>query len=132
MTKSLGFDWSTSSVPVVPGFVTKRDMQRMRGEIPLDPDQLESVFDTLDVDGNGYLTLEEFTEGFNEFLGLEQELLAKQRQQESPELIEEQVNYDDQHEIGNVITFVSPISERSKAECFHNFSRTKNECQWCD
>ena len=108
MTKSLGFDWSTSSVPVVPGFVTKRDMQRMRGEIPLDPDQLESVFDTLDVDGNGYLTLEEFTEGFNEFLGLEQELLAKQREQESPELIEEQVNYDDQHEIGNDIMLTRP------------------------
>ena len=53
------------------GFVTKRDMQRMRAELPLDPDQLEAVFDGLDRDGNGYLTLEEFTEGFGQYLGLE-------------------------------------------------------------
>ncbi len=47
------------------GFVTKRDMQRMRKEFPLEPEQLESVFDTLDDDHNGYLTLEEFTEGWD-------------------------------------------------------------------
>ncbi len=43
----------------------------MRSEIPLDPDQLEAVFDRLDTDGNGYLTLEEFADGFGEYLGLE-------------------------------------------------------------
>ena len=55
------------------GFVTKRDMQRMRSELPdLDPEQIEAVFETLDGDSNGYLTLEEFTEGFGAFLGLDQ------------------------------------------------------------
>ncbi|XP_064600341.1 EF-hand calcium-binding domain-containing protein 4B-like isoform X2 [Liolophura sinensis] len=52
------------------GFITKRDMQRLQQELPLQPEQLEAVFDALDDDKNGYLTLEEFTEGFGSFLGL--------------------------------------------------------------
>uniref|UniRef100_A0A672GU40 Ras and EF-hand domain-containing protein homolog n=1 Tax=Salarias fasciatus TaxID=181472 RepID=A0A672GU40_SALFA len=43
-------------------------MQRLNGEIPLSADELENVFDTLDSDGNGYLTLDEFSSGFSEFL----------------------------------------------------------------
>ncbi|XP_041114045.1 EF-hand calcium-binding domain-containing protein 4B-like isoform X2 [Polyodon spathula] len=50
------------------GFITRRDMQRLHGELPLSADELENVFDMLDADGNGYLTLEEFTTGFSEFL----------------------------------------------------------------
>lgn len=38
--------------------------QRMRSEIPLSPEQLESVFDSLDVEGNGFLTIEQFLSGF--------------------------------------------------------------------
>ncbi|XP_064785645.1 EF-hand calcium-binding domain-containing protein 4B-like isoform X2 [Oncorhynchus masou masou] len=50
------------------GFITRRDMQRLHGELPLSAEELEKVFDTLDSDGNGYLTLEEFSLGFSEFL----------------------------------------------------------------
>ena len=43
------------------GFITKRDMLRCLrdGLLEFDPEQLEDVFDTLDVDRNGYLTLNE-------------------------------------------------------------------------
>ncbi|XP_026143009.1 ras and EF-hand domain-containing protein homolog isoform X2 [Carassius auratus] len=50
------------------GFITRRDMQRLNGELPLCAEELENVFDTLDADGNGYLTLEEFSSGFSEFM----------------------------------------------------------------
>uniref|UniRef100_A0A8C9VHK6 Calcium release activated channel regulator 2A n=1 Tax=Scleropages formosus TaxID=113540 RepID=A0A8C9VHK6_SCLFO len=46
------------------GFVARRDMQRLNGELPLTPEELENVFDSLDADGNGFLTLEEFSSGF--------------------------------------------------------------------
>ncbi|KAG1651576.1 EF-hand calcium-binding domain-containing protein 4A [Nymphon striatum] len=52
----------------VKGFITKRDMQRLRQDFPLTPEQLEDVFDKLDEDHNGYLTLKEFTEGFGNSL----------------------------------------------------------------
>ena len=39
-------------------------MQRLQTELPLSAQQLEDVFDSLDDDKNGYLTLEEFTGGF--------------------------------------------------------------------
>ncbi|XP_075458382.1 EF-hand calcium-binding domain-containing protein 4B [Ascaphus truei] len=50
------------------GFITRRDMQRLHGELSLSLDELEKVFDTLDADGNSYLTLEEFSTGFSQFL----------------------------------------------------------------
>ncbi|XP_037624501.1 ras and EF-hand domain-containing protein homolog isoform X1 [Sebastes umbrosus] len=50
------------------GFINRRDMQRLNAELPLSAEEMENVFDTLDSDGNGYLTLEEFSSGFSEFL----------------------------------------------------------------
>lgn len=41
--------------------------QRLNGELPLSADELENVFDSLDSDGNGFLTLEEFSSGFSKF-----------------------------------------------------------------
>jgi hypothetical protein len=36
----------------------------MQHEMMLEPEQLELVFDSLDADGNGYLTFDEFIQGF--------------------------------------------------------------------
>ncbi|CAL8261720.1 unnamed protein product [Merluccius merluccius] len=49
------------------GFITKRDMQRLEGELPLSLEQLEDVFDSLDRQSNGFLTPLEFNEGLGEF-----------------------------------------------------------------
>lgn len=43
------------------GFIIKRDIQRLRDELDVQPEQLEDVFDSLDLDHNGFLTLKEFT-----------------------------------------------------------------------
>lgn len=36
--------------------------------MPLEPEQLELVFDSLDADGNGYLTFDEFIQGFGNII----------------------------------------------------------------
>ena len=43
------------------GFIIKRDIQHLRDELLLEPEQLEEVFDSLDIDHNGFLTLDEFS-----------------------------------------------------------------------
>jgi len=46
------------------GFITKQDMQRLQNELPLSPEELDIVFDKLDVDGSGRMTPDKFTFGF--------------------------------------------------------------------
>jgi hypothetical protein len=51
------------------GFINKKDIQRMRESTGMSPELLEEVFDSLDSDHNGFLTIDEFTIGFSRFLG---------------------------------------------------------------
>ena len=47
------------------GFINKKDMQQLCGkEAGFTPQILEEVFESLDADANGYLTLDEFVFGF--------------------------------------------------------------------
>ncbi|XP_032893739.1 ras and EF-hand domain-containing protein-like [Amblyraja radiata] len=59
------------------GFINRRDLEHLQEELPLGPEELQSVFDALDTDGNGKLTLEEFTTGFSQFLFKEKILVNK-------------------------------------------------------
>lgn len=53
------------------GYAFKDELGALGEELPLSPEQLESVFDVLDADGDGKLTLQEFSDGFGMFLGIE-------------------------------------------------------------
>lgn len=50
------------------GFLIRRDMQRLEGELSLSADQLEAVFDSLDSESQGYLTLDKFLLGYSKFV----------------------------------------------------------------
>ncbi|XP_061571223.1 EF-hand calcium-binding domain-containing protein 4B [Cololabis saira] len=50
------------------GFISRTDMRRLREELPLSAEQLEDVFQSLDTDRAGFLTLEAFSSRFSQFL----------------------------------------------------------------
>jgi Ca2+-binding EF-hand superfamily protein len=50
------------------GYIVKSDLERLAGEFHLTEEQLGDLFHSLDIDGNGCLTLEEFVAGFGQFL----------------------------------------------------------------
>lgn len=64
------------------GFINKQDIQRLRHVFGILPEELEIIFEELDVDKNGYLTLEEFAKGFESVMKSELESEISQRAEE--------------------------------------------------
>lgn len=50
------------------GYITKVDLERVAEDLNLNFEQLDFIFDKLDIDKNGRLTMDEFVEGFGTFL----------------------------------------------------------------
>lgn len=50
------------------GYITKSDLERVATDLNLNFSQLDLIFDKLDQDANGQLTIDEFAEGFGKFL----------------------------------------------------------------
>ncbi|XP_062415971.1 EF-hand calcium-binding domain-containing protein 4B isoform X2 [Pungitius pungitius] len=50
------------------GCISRTDMRRLHRRLPLSAEELEDVFDSLDTERAGYLTLEAFSSGFSQFL----------------------------------------------------------------
>uniref|UniRef100_A0A3Q4BUT6 EF-hand domain-containing protein n=1 Tax=Mola mola TaxID=94237 RepID=A0A3Q4BUT6_MOLML len=84
------------------GFITRRDMQRLNGGLPFSAEELENVFDTLDSDGNGYLTLDEFSSGFSEFLCGQKKSAEKDMEERAVSESPAEVLYQTQWEEGPV------------------------------
>ncbi|XP_068170310.1 EF-hand calcium-binding domain-containing protein 4B isoform X2 [Antennarius striatus] len=80
------------------GFITRHEMQRLNGKLPLSVEELENVFDTLDSDSNGYLTLDEFSSGFSDFLFGQRVDMEESMAEETPSKSPEEVMYQNHWE----------------------------------
>uniref|UniRef100_A0A3B5B9Z8 Ras and EF-hand domain-containing protein-like n=1 Tax=Stegastes partitus TaxID=144197 RepID=A0A3B5B9Z8_9TELE len=80
------------------GFITRTDMRRLHRELPLSAEELEDVFDSLDTDRNGYLTLEAFSSGFQFLHGRRISVTDDQNQAPGPIFRAKEALYQSQWE----------------------------------
>ncbi|XP_024136622.1 EF-hand calcium-binding domain-containing protein 4A [Oryzias melastigma] len=94
------------------GFITKRDMQRLQEELQLPPEQLEMVFESLDQEKNGFLTVAEFKKGLGELMRQENTTDL------SPDGAEEDGDKDDWSQDPSAVSFVSILAELGAEKIF--------------
>ncbi|KRX65011.1 Ras and EF-hand domain-containing protein [Trichinella sp. T9] len=94
------------------GYLLKGDMQRLResGLCNLSIEELEMVFDSLDEDHNGILTMEEFIFGFGEFV--------KSTHPEMVELTEDESEQASSQQLRCITNTDEDVEEREKFQTF--------------
>ncbi|XP_068615338.1 EF-hand calcium-binding domain-containing protein 4A-like [Brachionichthys hirsutus] len=105
------------------GFITKRDMQRLQKELPLSPEQLEEVFESLDRQSNGFLTPVEFNTGLSECSIL-------MDSQPPEDKAETGVDKEDVSQDPASVKFVSILMELGADKLFKN--QQEFSSLWCD
>ncbi|KAM9377707.1 EF-hand calcium-binding domain-containing protein 4A [Pholidichthys leucotaenia] len=107
------------------GFITKKDMQRLQFELPLSPEQLEAVFDSLDRGSNGFLTPVEFNTGLGELVGLDETTELSQNEED------EDVDEVDWSKDPTAERFVSILTELGADNLFKD-SQQELSTLWCE
>ncbi|TNN86988.1 EF-hand calcium-binding domain-containing protein 4A [Liparis tanakae] len=105
------------------GFITKWDMQRLQAELSLSPEQLDTVFDSLDRNSNGFLTPVEFNTGLGELVGLEV----------STELVQSESEHTDQVDYSQdpvAVRFVNILMELGADTLFKDQQELSS--LWCE
>ncbi|XP_071974278.1 EF-hand calcium-binding domain-containing protein 4A isoform X2 [Engystomops pustulosus] len=99
------------------GLITKRDLQRLQNELPLTPEQLEAVFDSLDQSNNGYLTPVEFSMGLGKLLGVN---MANGEQDGEQSIMEEtfESGWSDEDEDTEEMLFCATMDQLGAAHVF--------------
>uniref|UniRef100_A0A8C5MT64 Calcium release activated channel regulator 2B n=1 Tax=Leptobrachium leishanense TaxID=445787 RepID=A0A8C5MT64_9ANUR len=110
------------------GLITKRDLQRLQNELPLTPEQLEAVFDSLDQSNNGYLTPVEFSMGLGKLLGVS---LPHEEDEGERSVLEETFEYgwsdgpDDEDEAEEML-FSETMEHLGAARVFQEHKEIRN------
>uniref|UniRef100_A0A8C7XWP7 Calcium release activated channel regulator 2B n=1 Tax=Oryzias sinensis TaxID=183150 RepID=A0A8C7XWP7_9TELE len=106
------------------GFITKRDMQRLKEELQLPPEQLEMVFESLDQERNGFLTVAEFKTGLGELIrqGNTTDL--------SPDGAEEDGDKDDWSQDPSAVSFINILTELGAEKIFTDQQELR--LMWCE